>query len=348
MSISAITKHGFKLIPVADIQETVVQLRTHYANEPLQELGNSLEDDGLLQPIVVAPGDEFKFELIIGSRRLRAARHKGMEEIPALVIEETSPLNYLLIALGENLHREDLNPFEEAHAFLRLMKDYGLGVQEVAVRTHKGEAFVRKRMELLSMPENVQAMIAEKKLALHFVQALARLPTGEQQVYYAQKALSEGLSISELRQLITSDAGEMAPRTKRDFSADKVRVRIDMFARWMKRLSANSAFNRSLNAEERAALARSVQSLDGELRVARSVFGEWVGRTPVRSIPNLSNIVDDPDNHGDQWSLRHIEMITANDRPSDDMLATKLGRSVAAIRGMRSKMQRERKDRKTG
>lgn len=348
MSVSAITKHGFRLIPIADIQESVVQLRTYYADEPLQELGESLVGEGLLQPIVVAPDTESKFELIIGSRRLRAAKQKGMEEIPALVIESDSPLNYLLIALGENLHREDLNPFEEAHAFLRLMKDYGLGLQEVAARTHKGESFVRKRMELLSMPENVQALIAEKKLGLHFVAALARLPTGEQQLHYAQKTVSAGLSIGELRQMITSDAGESAPRTKRDFSADKVRVRIDMFARWMRRLSTNKNFSGSLNAEERAAIARSIQAAQTELQGAQGVFGQWSRPAPIRSAPLLSNLVDNPDNHGEEWSLRHIDMITASDRPSDEVLATKLGRTVGAIRVMRSNMQRKKKVHATG
>jgi len=343
MSISAITKREFRLIPINDIQETVVQIRIDYPEEPLLELSNSLETEGQLQPILVAHAEQDKFELIIGSRRLRAARQGGIPEIPALVIEADSPLNYLLIALSENLHREDLNFFEEAHAFLRLMKDYGLGVKEIAQRTHKSDHYVRSRMELLGMPDEVQALVAQKRLPLESIGVLAKLPTGEEQTYYANKTVSSRLSKAELRQLITSDAEEEAPRNKRDVSADKVRVRIDMFTRWMKRLSRNKNFSGSLNADERSAIARSIQAAQTELQGAASVFGTWSKLPSTHVAPPRSKFVDDPDNHGDEWSLRHIDKITASDRPSDEVLAVELGRTVGAIRAMRSKMQSEKK-----
>lgn len=342
------TNTSLRFISLDLIQEEVVMLRSEYDQEALDELGDSLDENGTLQPIVVALANNEKYELIIGSRRLRSTRQKGHTEILAIVIEPQSPLNYLLMALSENLQREDLNVFEEARAFLRLMKDYDLGIQEVAKNVHKSESYVRRRMMLLSLPEEVQTLVANKSLPLYAIEEITSLPDGESQVHYAYKTVSERLSAVELRELIRQESEKEFQPTRssdRGLSIQKVRVRMDIFSRWIRKLSGNKNFSRNINSQERSVMLKSLDQLEAELRTIRSVVTGYQRVQPKHSAPPKPSGGDlkDPDNHRDEWSLRHLNQITAPDRPSDDELSRKLGRSVPAIRAMRSQMQRKKK-----
>lgn len=344
MNVVPIANNKIAFLPLDSIQEEVVQLRTVYDDESLSELASSYDEQGVIQPIVVAPAGGEHYELIIGSRRLRAARLRQDPGIPAIIVEQRSPLNYLLMALAENLQREDLNPFEEAGAFLRLLKDYGLSMKEISERTSKSENYVRRRMMLVSLPEVVQQLVAEKKLGLNYVDPLARLPSGEAQVFYAEKAVTHRLTTGELQAMIDRDSDAVeAHGSVKTLSAEKIRIRIEMFSRYIRRVSANKALTSSLNSAERAAIAKAIQGVEAELRTARSVFADWAKSSDVRAALPDSNVTEVPDNHGEEWSLRHVEKITADDRPSDEVLSVELGRTVGAIRAMRFKMQREKK-----
>tara|TARA_B100000745_G_scaffold298646_1_gene247750 strand:+ start:13935 stop:14975 length:1041 start_codon:yes stop_codon:yes gene_type:complete len=344
MSVTSLVRGDTVRIPLNAIQEKVVLLRTEYKEDPLSELSDSLTGEGLLQPIIVAPCGDSMYELIIGSRRVRSAKKAGCKDIPALVVEEQSPLNYLLMALAENLHREDLTPFEEAHAFLRLMKDYGLGVQETAKKVGKTESYVRTRMELLSMPEGVQSLIAEKGLGLQFVGLLAQLPSGEDQFHYAAKAVNERLTIKELRSVITQDAvlpSEKAVRGSR-MSAEKVRVKILTVVEWLKKVPKKTVI-KQMNTDERAAIAAALHEMDVELRTLRNLFLLKGSDSSSGDSFREGNFQEDPRNHNAEWSSRDIEAITNSDRPSDESLSKQLGRSVAAIRSMRAKAAEPKK-----
>lgn len=339
MNVSSIATRRFESIPVASVFEDLVQLRTEYDEEPLGELGDSMTDEGLLQPILVAALGDGNFELIIGSRRLRAAKRNGHSTIEAIVIEGKSPLNYILMALAENLHREDLNAFEEARAFLRLMKDYGLGVEQVAEKTKKGSQYVTSRIQLLSLPEEVQALIASKSLGLGFVSVLAKLPTGDEQVWFAKKATSDRLTPPELRALINREQGAgVAPRSSTaQLSAEKIRLRIEMFTTWLVKVPRKTVVKR-LNATERGIIGQALYALEIEIRTLRHAFtGERI--EPVKRAMSPGNLVEAPRNAGAEWPAGDLDKIMASDRPSDEELGRLLGRTPAAIRAMRSSMK---------
>lgn len=343
MSVTSLVRGDTVRIPLDSIQEEVVLLRTEYEKESLSELSGSLSEKGLLQPIVVAPREDSTYELIIGSRRVRSAKKRGYKDIPALVVEKNSPLNYLLMAIAENLHREDLTPFEEAHAFLRLMKDYGLGVQETAKKVGKTESYVRARMELLSMPESIQSLIAEKDLGLQFVGLLARLPSGEDQFYYADKAVSERLTIEELRSVITQDAALPSERIRgRKMSAEKVRVKILTFVEWLKKVPRKTVI-KQMNGDERRAIATALYEMDVELRTLRNLFLAKGDDSSNGDSFHEGNFQEDPRNQNEEWSIRDINAVTDPNRPSDESLSEQLGRSVGAIRSMRTKASKSKK-----
>lgn len=348
MSVASLARQNMVCIPVDSVQEEVVQLRTEYLEEPLEELSDSLEGEGILQPIVVARAENGIYELIIGSRRLRAAKRNQQPEILAIVIEAGSPLSYLLMALAENLHREDLNAFEEARAFLRLMKDYGLTLQEVARQTRKREHYIRHRIELLSLPEDVQAMIASKILGLQFVQGLAKLPSGEDQVYFARKVVSDRLNQAELRAIVTRElGGGSEPRLSRQQpSAEKVRIKVDMFAVWLDKMPKKAAIKK-MNVEERIAIANSLNELEIRVRTARHLFTSGKAFEPVARPRSAGNLTEAPRNSGGEWPSGDLDKIMATDRPSDEELGRMLGRTVPAIRAMRQKLQ-DTKQKKAG
>jgi ParB family transcriptional regulator, chromosome partitioning protein len=179
---------------IDSIVEPEFQLRINYEQEALDALGNSLSEEGMLYPLLVWKHGESGYELIAGSRRLRAAKIRGYTEIPAYIVDAKSPEHAIRLALTENLQREDLDPFEEARGFLRLIFEYKMSQKEIARSLSKTEAFIRNRLALLSLPEIVQEMIASGKLGLQFVNRLGRLPTGEEQVKYANLVVNSGLT----------------------------------------------------------------------------------------------------------------------------------------------------------
>lgn len=322
-------------IPVNKIRENVVTLRTDYEQESLGELGDSMEDKGQLQPIIVQPGEDDWFDLVIGSRRLRAAKVKGHRDVVAYVIDKREPVELLFIALAENLHRRDLNPFEEAQGFLRLMKEFSLELKTIAKGVNKPESYVRSRLQLLSMPEEVVEMVSEQKLPLHSVQTLARLPTGEDQVRFARSAVKNHLTQSELSAQVRKELSEPT-RTEREsyeLTPIKIQARLGEFVTFLQKMPRRMNMRR-MNVSEKQAVLRSLQELEDEVRSLReTVKGTSAGQLLQ---PNLTRSHTDPNNHGQEWTTRDLRKINSKRRPSDEDLAVELGRTVGAIRAMRA------------
>lgn len=322
ISLSSPTEQVRK-IPLTKIRESLVTLRTEYNEEELKELGDSLAEKGQLQTIVVQPGEDDFYDLVIGSRRVRAAKLKGISDIAAYVIEKQSPVNLLFIALAENLHRADLNPFEEAQGFLRLMKEYGLSLKEVAKGINKHESYVRKRIQLLSLPEEVVSMVSERVLPIHSVQSLARLPTGEDQVRLARITVKHHLTQSEISAQVRKEMQEPA-RTEREFhelTPLKLQARIDEFIAFIQKAPRRMKMLR-MNEAEKQSVSKALQALEDEAKQLREMI-------KYRSAYQAT------DNRGQQWTLKDISRINSPRRPSDEELSVELGRTVGAIRVMR-------------
>lgn len=324
-------------IPVDKIRENVVTLRTEYEPESLGELGDSMEDKGQLQPVIVQPGEDDWYDLVIGSRRLRAAKVKGHRDVVAYVIDKRAPVELLFIALAENLHRRDLNPFEEAQGFLRLTKEFNLDLKDIAKGINKPENYVRGRLQLLSMPEEVVEMVAEQKLPINSVRTLARLPTGEDQVRVARSAVKHHLSQSELQAQVRQELSE-PPRQEREsheLTSVKLQARVGEFVTFLQKVPRRINLRR-MNASEKQAVIKSLETLGDEVRALKDIVKNASSASSSPAHPNLTRSHKDPDNHREEWTTRDLRRIHAVGRPSDKELSVELGRTVGAIRVMRS------------
>ncbi len=182
-------------LPVAQVRPNPHQPRQNFDPQRLQELANSIRQQGVIQPIVVRRCHE-AFELIAGERRLRAAQIAEFEMIPALVkkIDDQAALE---VALLENLQREDLNPIEEAHAYHRLQTTFHLRQEEVAQRVGKDRSSVANILRLLKLPLSLQADIEAGRLSMGHARALLALESEAEQQRLRDQVLAEGLSVRD-------------------------------------------------------------------------------------------------------------------------------------------------------
>lgn len=150
---------GLRDIPISQVRPNRFQPRQHFDEESLVGLTDSVREIGVLQPVLVrSSGDGF--ELIAGERRWRAAKRAGLQTIPAIV-RETEDAGSLEQALVENLHRDDLNPLEQAAAYQQLIEDFGLTQEQVAARVGKSRSAVSNTLRLFQLPPAVQRLVGE-------------------------------------------------------------------------------------------------------------------------------------------------------------------------------------------
>ncbi len=182
-------------IPVADISPNPHQPRVHFDEESLAELTTSVQQIGVLQPILVRPSESgVGFEIVAGERRWRAAQRAGLATIPA-VIRHTDDLASVEQALVENLHRQDLTPLEEAAAYLQLIEDFELTHEQVAERVGKSRPAITNTLRLLGLPPGVQRLLADGKLSAGHARALLATPDRTLQEELARQAADEGWTV---------------------------------------------------------------------------------------------------------------------------------------------------------
>lgn len=191
-------ENGVQLIPVDAIRANPHQPRKHFNPEKIQSLSDSIRQDGVLQPVVVrrqAGG----YQLIMGERRLQAARLAGVATIPA-VIRQAEDVDALRLALVENLQREDLDPIEIAEAYRALLESFGLSQQELADLIGKDRSSVANTMRLLSLPEEIRDLITAGKLSEGHARALLSLPTRTEQMAMARRIIDNALNVRQVEQ----------------------------------------------------------------------------------------------------------------------------------------------------
>lgn len=188
------------------------QPRKVFEPEALAELVHSIKEFGVLQPIVVRPRQD-DFELIMGERRLRAAKEAGLTAIPA-VIRETTDENMLRDALLENLHRANLNPLEEASAYKQLLEDFGITQEELADRLGRSRPQITNTLRLLKLPIDVQQKLVAGVISAGHARALLALSSEDQMRDLAARVVREGISVRGLEELIASGAKPKKPTIK--------------------------------------------------------------------------------------------------------------------------------------
>ena len=189
-----------QLISLALIVPTPLQPRTVFRDEHLEELVASIKEHGIIQPLIARKrGDHF--ELIAGERRWRAARQVGLAEAP-VIIREASDQDVLELALIENLQREDLNPIEEANAFARLAREFGLRQEDIAQKVGKSRAAVANSMRLLDLHEQVQSWLTQELISVGHAKVLLALKSRDEQALLADEIIRRGLTVRAAEKLV--------------------------------------------------------------------------------------------------------------------------------------------------
>lgn len=193
-------------IPVSSIHPNPHQPRENFDEETLASLTASIREVGVLQPILVRRDGE-GYELVAGERRWRAAKRAGLVTIPALV-RTADDVASMTQALVENLHREDLNPMEEAAAYQQLIEDFGLTHEEVASRVGRTRASVSNTLRLFQLPPGLQRLVIDAQLSAGHARALLGTPDRSFQEQLARRAVAEGLSVRTVEEAIRQRAVE--------------------------------------------------------------------------------------------------------------------------------------------
>ena len=198
---------GLDELPLASIKPNRFQPRDHFDEEALALLADSIREVGVLQPVLVRPTGDDEYELIAGERRWRAARRVGLQTIPALV-RETEDAAALEQALVENLHRDSLNPLEEAAAYQQLIEDFGLTHDDVAARVGRSRATVTNTLRLMQLPPAIQKSVQQGKLSMGHARALLGSPDRSFQELLAKRAVDEDLSVRAVEEAVREHQGE--------------------------------------------------------------------------------------------------------------------------------------------
>ena len=181
-------------VPVASVEPNRHQPRTAFDEETLASLTASIREVGVLQPVLVREVEDGRYELIAGERRWRAAKRAGLQVIPAIV-RTVSDLGRVEQALIENLHRQDLNPLEEAGAYQQLIEDFGLTHEQLSARVGRSRAAITNTLRLFQLPPSVQKMVGDGLLSAGHARALLGTPDRGFQEALARRAVSEQLSV---------------------------------------------------------------------------------------------------------------------------------------------------------
>lgn len=182
-------------VDVTQVETNPHQPRKTLDGEKLQQLSESIKEDGVLQPIVVRRSGD-KFQLIMGERRLQAAKLAGVPKMPALV-KNVKDVDSLRLALVENIQREDLNAIEIAQAYRSLVGSFGLTQSDLAQLIGRDRSSVANTLRLLNLPDEVQDMIVDERLTSGHARALLALPTQKDQLELARQILKKNLSVRQ-------------------------------------------------------------------------------------------------------------------------------------------------------
>jgi ParB family chromosome partitioning protein len=224
-------RHGdIQHVPLAKIARNPSQPRTQFDPEPIRELADSIRERGVLQPVLLRPlGDGF--QIVAGERRFLATGEAGFTTIPAIVRPLTDR-EALLIALIENLQREDLNPMDEARAYYRLAMDHGLPHEEIGQRVGKDRSTVSNILRFNNLPPEVQVHLEAGRIAAGHARALLGLPTPKAQADLANAVAQHGWSVRELEARVQRANVGRVPRQrrspKRAFSAELLALEDDL------------------------------------------------------------------------------------------------------------------------
>ncbi len=238
---------GVERIRLTLIEPKPNQPRQNFDAEALAVLADSIAQNGVLQPILVRPSAQAGFyQIIAGERRWRASKMAGLTDIPAVVIE-ADELKAAQFALIENIQREDLDAWEEAVAYSRLIGEYELSQEELAARLGKSRPAIANTLRLLDLPEEIVALLRDKQLSAGHCRALLGLKDKSRAMQIAQKAILRNLSVREIEAAVKAANRAYAAEMQAEEAEDDGEVHVDYVAELERR--ATTALGRQLRIE---------------------------------------------------------------------------------------------------
>jgi len=204
------TNHeGVQLLDINAIKPNSKQPRKSFQEDKIEELAKSIEVHGIIQPILVRPAVE-GYEIVAGERRWRAARKASLKQIPCIVRELNEEQN-MLVAIIENMQREDLNPMEEADALNQMITKFGLTQEEISRSVGKSRPYITNSLRLLKLPEPIQEMVVQGDLTSGHARAIAGVGDEKRQLHIASRVARDGLSVRETEALTKKENEEKKP-----------------------------------------------------------------------------------------------------------------------------------------
>ena len=200
-------------VPIDKINPNPNQPRTHFNETLLNELADSIRENGVLQPLLVRKNGK-GYEIIAGERRYQASKIAGLEELP-VIVKEVDDQKMLELALIENLQRSDLNPIEEAKGYRQLIKASGMTQEALSKAVSKSRSSITNSLRLLDLPAPVQQYLFDGRLTAGHARAILAVPYEEQRIKLADKVVAEGLSVRATENLAPLFSVGETPRTPR-------------------------------------------------------------------------------------------------------------------------------------
>ena len=219
---------GISFINTNEIKPNQNQPRKSFNEEKLEELAASIIENGLIQPVILRKADK-GYEIVAGERRWRACRKAGLKEIPCIIREFTDEQN-MLIAIIENMQREDLNPVEEAEGLNQMIVNFGMTQEQVSKSVGKSRPYITNALRLLKLPSEIREMLLANQLSAGHARAIAGIGDTEKQIQLAEYAIKEGLSVREIEKIIKEENApkKKISRKKAEKSADVRKVEDDL------------------------------------------------------------------------------------------------------------------------
>lgn len=200
---SSESHEGILFLDLNDIKPNSKQPRKNFPDEKIDELARSIETHGIIQPIMVRPSGE-GYEIVAGERRWRAARRASLKQIPC-IIRELSEEQNMLVAIIENMQREDLNPMEEADALNQMITNYGLTQEEVSKSVGKSRPYITNALRLLKLPAEIRELVVQGSLTNGHARAIAGIKEEKAQLHLARRVVKDGLSVRETEALANEE-----------------------------------------------------------------------------------------------------------------------------------------------
>jgi ParB family transcriptional regulator, chromosome partitioning protein len=192
---------GVLEVPISQLEPNPFQPRNHFDEESLAGLTASIRELGVLQPVLVRELGPERYALIAGERRWRAAKRAGLQYLP-IIVRDVSDEQTLQHALVENLHRDDLNPLEEAAAYQQLIEDFHMTQEAVAQRVGKSRSAIANLLRLFQLPPQVQRLVADGQVSAGHAKALLGTPDRSFQEALARRIASEGLTVRDTEEAV--------------------------------------------------------------------------------------------------------------------------------------------------